>query len=66
MIPYGKQSISREDIEAVVQALESDWLTTGPNVVDSRVCSLQRSVSETLLQYPAVQPPFTQQFMFLI
>jgi UDP-4-amino-4,6-dideoxy-N-acetyl-beta-L-altrosamine transaminase len=31
-IPYGKQSISNEDINAVVDVLSSDWLTTGPNV----------------------------------
>lgn len=32
MIPYGRQSISEEDIEAVVQVLRSDWLTQGPCV----------------------------------
>jgi dTDP-4-amino-4,6-dideoxygalactose transaminase len=32
MIPYGRHSISAEDIEAVVKALRSDWLTTGPLV----------------------------------
>ena len=32
MIPYGKHSISEKDIEAVVEVLRSDWLTTGPNV----------------------------------
>ena len=30
MIPYGRQDISPSDIEAVVNVLESDWLTTGP------------------------------------
>ncbi len=34
MIPYGRQSISREDIRAVVEVLKSDWLTTGPKVED--------------------------------
>lgn len=34
MIPYGRHSISEEDIEAVVKALRSDWLTTGPLVED--------------------------------
>lgn len=33
MLPYGRQSISEEDIEAVVKVLRGDWLTTGP-VVD--------------------------------
>lgn len=31
-LPYGRQSIEDDDIEAVVQALKSDWLTTGPAV----------------------------------
>ncbi len=32
MIPYGHQSINQNDIDAVVAALRSDWLTTGPLV----------------------------------
>ena len=31
-LPYGKQEISAADISAVVDALSSRWLTTGPNV----------------------------------
>jgi len=31
-IPYGRQSIDENDIDAVVQVLKSDWLTTGPSV----------------------------------
>lgn len=31
-IPYGRQSISEEDIQAVVDVLRSDWLTQGPAV----------------------------------
>ena len=34
MIPYGRHSINDADIEAVVKALRSDWLTTGPLVED--------------------------------
>jgi perosamine synthetase len=30
MIPYGRQSIDDDDINAVVDTLKSDWLTTGP------------------------------------
>ena len=33
MIPYGRQSISEEDIAAVVDVLRGDWLTQGP-VID--------------------------------
>ena len=32
MIPYGRQSISDRDIQAVVEVLRSDWSTTGPKV----------------------------------
>ena len=32
MIPYGRQTIEQEDISAVVEALQSGWLTTGPRV----------------------------------
>ena len=32
MIPYGRQFIDEDDIEAVVEVLQSDWLTTGPSV----------------------------------
>ena len=31
-IPYGRQSISSEDVDAVVSALSSEFLTTGPEV----------------------------------
>lgn len=32
MIPYGKQDISQEDIDAVIDVLKSDYLTQGPKV----------------------------------
>ncbi|MFZ5632092.1 MAG: UDP-4-amino-4,6-dideoxy-N-acetyl-beta-L-altrosamine transaminase [Bacillota bacterium] len=31
-LPYGKQFIDRDDIRAVLDVLQSDWLTTGPKV----------------------------------
>ncbi|MDT8440440.1 MAG: UDP-4-amino-4,6-dideoxy-N-acetyl-beta-L-altrosamine transaminase [Desulfuromonadales bacterium] len=31
-IPYGRQSITEEDIQAVVEVLRSDWLTQGPMI----------------------------------
>lgn len=31
-LPYGRQSISAADVEAVAEVLRSDWLTTGPKV----------------------------------
>jgi perosamine synthetase len=32
MLPYGRQSIDENDIEAVTTVLRGDWLTTGPAV----------------------------------
>ena len=32
LLPYGRQLIDEDDIQAVVEALRSDWLTTGPKV----------------------------------
>jgi perosamine synthetase len=34
LLPYGRQSIDEADIAAVVNALRSDWLTTGPKVAE--------------------------------
>src|SRR5579863_2667714 len=34
LLPYGRQSIDEGDIEAVVDVLRSDWLTTGPKVAE--------------------------------
>ena len=31
-LAYGRHRIEEEDIEAVVQTLRSDWITTGPKV----------------------------------
>jgi len=31
-IPYGRQDITPQDIEAVVTVLQSDWLTQGPAI----------------------------------
>lgn len=33
-IPYGKQEIDEDDIQAVVDTLKSDYLTTGPKVLE--------------------------------
>ena len=32
IIPYGRQNITKEDIEAVIEALKSDYLTQGPKI----------------------------------
>ena len=37
-IPYGRQDISEEDIDAVVEILRSDFLTQGPAVEKFETC----------------------------
>jgi perosamine synthetase len=32
LLPYGRQSVDEDDIQAVADVLRSDWLTTGPKV----------------------------------
>lgn len=34
MIPYGRQTIDEDDIQAVVETLQSDYLTTGPKIAE--------------------------------
>jgi perosamine synthetase len=34
LLPYGRQSIDESDIQAIVETLRSDWLTTGPKVAE--------------------------------
>jgi UDP-4-amino-4,6-dideoxy-N-acetyl-beta-L-altrosamine transaminase len=41
MIPYGRQNISQEDIDAVIDVLQSDFLTQGPAVL-----SFERTVAD--------------------
>ena len=45
MIPYGRQSISEEDIQAVVDVLRSDFLTQGPVVpqFEEAICDYTNS-----------------------
>jgi UDP-4-amino-4,6-dideoxy-N-acetyl-beta-L-altrosamine transaminase len=31
-IPYGKQDISREDVDAIIEQLQSIWITQGPKI----------------------------------
>lgn len=33
-LPYGRQLVEADDIAAVVEVLQSDWLTTGPKVAE--------------------------------
>jgi len=34
LLPYGRQQVDKTDVEAIVQVLRGDWLTTGPTVVE--------------------------------
>jgi len=34
LLPYGHHSVEPEDIEAVISVLRSDWITTGPKVIE--------------------------------
>lgn len=52
MLPYGRQSIDEQDIDAVAAILRGDWLTTGPTVTAfeeaiSKVTGGHRAVSCT-------------------
>lgn len=49
MLPYGRQSVSEEDIQAVVDVLRGDWLTTGPTVAE-----FERRVGELAGRHRAV------------
>ena len=33
-IPYGKQNITQEDIQVVIETLQSDYLTQGPRILE--------------------------------
>ncbi len=37
MIPYGRQNITEEDIQAVVDTLKSDYLTQGPKILEFEI-----------------------------
>jgi len=41
-LPYGRQSLEESDIQAVVDVLRSDWLTTGPKVSEFEECFAAR------------------------
>jgi len=40
-LPYGRQSVDESDIQAVVEVMRSDWLTTGP-----KVCEFEEAFAE--------------------
>ena len=48
-LPYGRQRVTQEDIDAVCDVLRSDWLTQGPTVP-----LFEKQLSATLKSKPAV------------
>ncbi|MFX4261975.1 UDP-4-amino-4,6-dideoxy-N-acetyl-beta-L-altrosamine transaminase [Pelotomaculum propionicicum] len=42
-LPYGKQTLDEEDVQAVLETLRSDWLTTGPEVEKFEKCLAEKS-----------------------
>lgn len=46
LLPYGRQTIDEDDVEAVVTALRSAWLTTGP-AVEQFESALRRTTGAT-------------------
>jgi UDP-4-amino-4,6-dideoxy-N-acetyl-beta-L-altrosamine transaminase len=49
MLPYGRQSVSDDDVDAVVAVLRGDWLTTGP-----AVDAFEAAVSQATGGHPVV------------
>jgi perosamine synthetase len=49
MLPYGRQWVDEEDIQAVVEVLRSNWLTTGPKVEEfERAFAMRAGVQEAV------------------
>ncbi len=51
-IPYGRQSIIEEDIQSVIEVLQSDWLTQGPRISQfekeiARYCHATEAIAVT-------------------
>lgn len=56
MIPYGRRHIDDADIDAMIEALKSDWLTQGPRL---RVHCLAMLVRNLVLQSIALLQHYT-------
>lgn len=46
-IPYGKQSIGDDDIQAVVETLKTDWITQGPKIPEFEKAVASRTGAKT-------------------
>lgn len=63
-IPYGRQNITDEDIQAVIDVLKSDFLTQGPKIQEfesylqlTSVANMQWSLQMAPLHYIFVRLP---------
>ena len=61
LLPYGRQSLDDNDIQAVVSVLKSDWLTTGPKVAQFEEAFASRvgarfAVSSVLARRRSMEP----------
>lgn len=54
MIPYGRQTIEDDDIQAVIEVLKSDFLTTGPKSTEFEEAVKSYTEADTRLQYQMV------------
>ena len=51
-IPYGRQDINQQDIDAVIEVLRSDWLTQGPAIERFEKAVADYCVQKTVEIYP--------------
>lgn len=63
MIPYGRQTIEEDDIQAVVDVLRSDYLTTGPKIAEFEKWLQIMLEQNMLLQSPMEHRHFMRRVM---
>lgn len=51
LLPYGHQSIDDGDIAAVVNVLRSDWITTGPEVIEFEEAFARRTGAKNAVSF---------------
>lgn len=51
LLPYGHQSVDDDDIQAVIETLRSEWITTGPKVAEFELAFADRVGSEYAVSY---------------
>lgn len=49
LLPYGKQFVDQKDIRSAIEVLQSDWLATGPTVLEFKNSLPNRWVRKELL-----------------